>query len=348
MWYAIVKYSFVIETIEKNYRGADMFSKYNYVYQVYKERSFTRAAEKLFISQPSLSVAIKNIEKKLGADLFERMGNTVRLTDVGKEYIKTAEQIITAEKEFLNRINDINDLKTGKIVVGGTNYLSSYVLPRVINQFNRLYPDIDVELVEANSYNLGNMLDNEQIDIIIDSFDENAADYQSFFLASEDILLCVPKDRKINEKLKKFQIEPESIYKGSISLKDVEAVSIKIFKDENFILLKKGNDMYKRAMKFFDGENIEPNVTYRVDQLNISYALADSGIGLCFITDTFLKYGRGSDNVFLYKVRNEQYSRNLYIAHKKNKYCTKAMAEFIKITKEILGDNNTYNKERLL
>lgn len=228
-----------------------MFSKYNYVYQVYKERSFTRAAEKLFISQPSLSVAIKNIEKKLGADLFERMGNTVRLTDVGKEYIKTAEQIITAEKEFLNRINDINELKTGKIVVGGTNYLSSYVLPRVINQFNRLYPDIDVELVEANSYNLGNMLDNEQIDIIIDSFDENADDYQSFFLASEDILLCVPKDRKINEKLKKFQIEPESIYKGSISLKDVEAVSIKIFKDENFILLKKGNDMYKRAMKFF-------------------------------------------------------------------------------------------------
>ena len=58
-----------------------MFSKYNYVYQVYKEGNFTRAAEKLFISQPSLSVAIKNIEKKLGADLFERMGNSVKLTE---------------------------------------------------------------------------------------------------------------------------------------------------------------------------------------------------------------------------------------------------------------------------
>ncbi len=313
-----------------------MFTKYNYVYQVYKEGNFTRAAEKLFISQPSLSVAIKNVEKKLGANLFERTGNCVKLTEIGKEYISTTEQIIAAEKEFINRINDINNLKTGKILVGGTNYLSSYVLPRVINQFNKLYPDIEVELVEAHSDNLNSMLNNEQIDIIIDSFDENAEDYESFLLSSEDILLCVPKDREINKKLKKFQIEPESIYKGTVSLDNVEAVSIKSFKDEKFILLKKGNDMYKRAISFFNAENIEPKVIYKVDQLNISYALADSGIGLCFVTDTFLKYGRGSDNVFLYKVRNEQYSRNLYIAHKKNKYCTRAMAEFIRITKEIL------------
>ena len=98
--------------------------------------------------------------------------------------------------------------------------------------------------------------------------------------------------------------------------------------------------MYKRAMNFFGDENIEPKVIYRVDQLNISYALAESGIGLCFITDTFLKYGSRSDKIFLYKIKNEQYSRNLYIAHKKNRYCTKAMEEFIRITKEILCNDN--------
>ena len=317
-----------------------MFSKYNYVYQVYKERSFTKAAEKLFISQPSLSVAIKNIEKKIGASLFERMGNSVRLTEIGEEYIKTAKQIMAAEKDFVNRINDINELKTGKLTVGGTNYLSSYVLPKVINQFNRLYPDIEIELIEANSYNLDNMINNEQIDIIIDSFDENIDNYEGFFLSSEDILLCVPKDREVNKKLTKFQIEHKSIYNGTVNLKDVKAVSINNFKDENFILLKKGNDMYKRAMRLFGSEGIEPKVTYRVDQLNISYALAESGIGLCFITDTFLKYGKCSDNIFLYKIENEQYNRNLYIAHKKNKYCTKAMSEFIRITKEMFCNND--------
>ena len=316
-----------------------VFSKYNYVYEIYKERNFTKAAEKLFISQPSLSVAIKNIEKKLGAELFERQGNTVELTEVGKEYIACAEKIMACEKDFINRMNDINNLQTGKLVVGGTNYLSSYVLPKVINRFNKLYPNIEIELVEANSLALGEMVEKDLIDIIVDSFDD-LNEYNGFFLVSEEILLCVPKDREINNKLKKYQIDIEKIHTGAIDLKDIEAVSLELFKNENFVLLKKGNDMYNRAMRFFREKNIDVKVSYRVDQLNISYALADSGIGLCFITDTFLKYGGFSENVVLYKLSNGYYSRNLYVAYKKNKYCTKAMAEFIKISKEILGQKD--------
>ncbi len=315
-----------------------MFSKYNYVYEVYKERSFTKAAENLFISQPSLSVAIKNIEKKLGAELFVRLGNTVELTEIGKEYITAAEKIMACEKEFTSRMNDINDLQTGKLVVGGTNYLSSYVLPKVINRFTKLYPNIEIELVEANSMNLCDMVEKGQVDIIVDSFDE-LDDYNGFFLASEDILLCVPKDREINKELEKYQINPKQIHEGKLDIDDIQAVPLEVFKNENFVLLKKGNDMYSRAIRFLKEKNMDVRVTYRVDQLNISYALAESGIGVCFITDTFLKYGGFSENVVLYKLSNGYYSRNLYIAYKKNKYCTKAMAEFIKIAKDILGEN---------
>ena len=315
-----------------------MFSKYNYVYAVYKERNFTKAAENLFISQPSLSVAIKNIEKKLGAELFVRMGNTVELTEIGKEYIATVEKIMICEKEFMNKMNDINDLQTGKLVVGGTNYLSSYVLPKVINKFTKLYPNIEIELVEANSLNLCDMVEKDQIDIIVDSFDELDG-YNGFFLASEDILLCVPKDREINNQLKKYQIDPGQIQDGTLNIDDVEAVPLEVFKNENFVLLKKGNDMYNRAMSFLKEKNLDVKITYRVDQLNISYALAESGIGLCFITDTFLKYGGFTENVVLYKLSNGYYSRNLYIAYRKNKYCTKAMAEFIKIAKDLLGES---------
>ena len=315
-----------------------MFSKYNYVYAVYKERNFTKAAENLFISQPSLSVAIKNIEKKLGAELFVRMGNTVELTEIGKEYIATVEKIMICEKEFMNKMNDINDLQTGKLVVGGTNYLSSYVLPKVINKFTKLYPNIEIELVEANSLNLCDMVEKDQVDIIVDSFDELDG-YNGFFLASEDILLCVPKDREINNQLKKYQIDPGQIQDGTLNIDDVEAVPLEVFKNENFVLLKKGNDMYNRAMSFLKEKNLDVKIAYRVDQLNISYALAESGIGLCFITDTFLKYGGFTENVVLYKLSNGYYSRNLYIAYRKNKYCTKAMAEFIKIAKDLLGES---------
>ena len=126
-----------------------MFSKHNYVYAVYKEQSFTRAAQRLFISQPSLSVAIKNIENEVGAPLFERCGGRVVLTEIGKEYIAATEQIMSAENDFKRKINDIYALESGSISVGGTNYLSSYVLPSIVTRFSALHPNVSVNLVEV-------------------------------------------------------------------------------------------------------------------------------------------------------------------------------------------------------
>ena len=170
-----------------------MFSKYEYVYAVYREGNFSRAAEKLFISQPSLSAAIKNIEKKLGAKLFERSGSGVYLTEIGKEYINSAEQIMSVEKDFMNKVQDISGLLYGHITVGGSNFLSSYVLPEVIKRFNTLYPAIEISLVGSASVSLCNMLRADQVDIVIDSF-ENVDDYEGCPLSGERVLLCVPKD----------------------------------------------------------------------------------------------------------------------------------------------------------
>ena len=136
-----------------------MFSKYTYVYAVYEAGSFTKAAEKLFISQPSLSVAIKNIENEIGAPLFERTGSGAIPTEIGREYLRTAQKIKSAEQEFTNRLHDIYSLETGSISVGDTNYLCSYVLPRIITRFKILYPKIEVTLTEANSTLLGEMIE---------------------------------------------------------------------------------------------------------------------------------------------------------------------------------------------
>lgn len=315
-----------------------MFSKYEYVYAVYKERNFTRAAQKLFISQPSLSAAIQKIEKTVGAPLFDRTGSEVTLTEIGREYIDTAEKIMSAEHDFLNRIHDIYNLETGHIYIGGTNYLSSYVLPRIINRFASLYPRVEVTLVEANSGKLAEMINNEEIDIIIDSFDETMNNYVGYSLASERILLCVPADKEINKGLEEYRIFPDSINNRSVDLSSIPAVPIDVFKDEDFILLKSGNDMYNRAMAVFNKKGITPKVSFSVDQLNISYALVDSGMGLCFATDTLFKFGNFHNNVVLYNVGEEHCSRTLYIAHKKNKYCTSAMLKFIDVAKEVIQE----------
>jgi len=313
-----------------------MFTKYEYVYAIYTEKSFTKAARKLFISQPSLSAAIKNIEKKVGAPLFERSGSKVALTEIGQEYVSAAEKIISIEKDFENRIHDIYNLETGKITVGGTNYLCSYVLPQIINKFTTSYPKIDVNLTEANSGILSNMINNEEIDIFLDSYDENMYVHEGSPLLNETVLLSVPAEWNINEKLKDYQIRPGSIYNGEVKLDEVPPVPMEAFSKEPFILLKKGNDMYERAFSIFEKNGIVPNVVFYVDQLNISYTLVESGMGAAFVTDTLFKFSKFGDNAVLYNISREHSSRMLYIAYKKNKYCTNAMRKFIDTAKDVV------------
>lgn len=310
-----------------------MFNKWQYVYELYKEQSFTNASKKLFISQPSLSAAIKNIENKVGAQLFERSGHGIELTEVGREYVTAAEQILAIENEFKEKLDDIYNLERGELIVGGSNYVSSYILPKIIINFSALHPNILIKIEEANSHNLRNMLLSGEIDIVVDNVDENS-ELTKHPLCKEKILLCVPKDYKINEGLEKHHIKPENIRSADFVLDSIEPVSIDVFKNENYILLKDGNDMYMRAFEIFKKRCIEPKVIFRVDQLNISYALADSGVGLCFITDTFFKYAHHHENVVLYRIAEEFDERTLYIAHKTNKYCSNAMHEFMNIAKD--------------
>lgn len=315
-----------------------MFQKYNYVLTVAEERSFTKAARRLFISQPSLSVAIRNIEKEVGMPLFERRGTAIHLTEIGEAYVGEARKMQQAEEEFGRKLAEINGLQTGRVVVGGSNYLTSDVFPRVISRFRDQFPGIEIVLTEANSVNLRNLLQTEEVDVVIDNFEVPGDHYETHTLAKEQILLCVPSSYVINQELVDFQIAPEELYNRSDRVAQVEAVDISAFKDECFILLKDGNDMYDKATAIFEDAEVRPCVDYYVDQLNISHAMAESGLGACFLADTFFKYRKHTGDVVLYKLKHEAARRTLHIAYKRGRYCTRAMACFIELAQEIITE----------
>lgn len=313
-----------------------MFTKLDYVYAVYSEGSFTRAAERLFISQPSLSAAIKSVEKEVGAPLFERGGKGAIPTEVGLEYIAAAEKMMQIRKEFLERVNDIFSLNAGELTVGGTNYLCSYVLPRVINRFSAEHPRITVTLVEDNSVALHQMVTRGEIDVVIDSFDEPGAELVGYPLLNERIMLAVPRSLPLNERLKEYAIRSEDVTAMGDRAFDRPALSVSEFASESFVLLKSGNDMRMKSDEIFAKAKLTPKVAFEIDQLNTSYSLTESGMGLSFVTDTLFRSQRRSGDVLLYNVSEATSGRTLYVAHKKNKYATRAMTELIRTAKEVV------------
>lgn len=111
-----------------------MFQGMNYVYEVYKEKSFSKAAKNLYISQPSLSANVRRVEAKIGYPIFNRNTSPLTLTECGERYIQSVEEILAIENSFASFVNDLGGLKTGHLTLGGSSLFSSCLLPRLIGE----------------------------------------------------------------------------------------------------------------------------------------------------------------------------------------------------------------------
>ena len=306
----------------------------DYIYEVYKEKSFSIAAKNLYLSQPALSASVKKVEKELGITIFNRSSSPISLTEEGKVYIESIEKIRGIIDETKNRIYDLNELKSGTIRVSGENFVSSFILPKIIMKFSELYPGINVELVESNSPDLRQMLINDSIDLLIaHDFDKNL--YSSISIIDETLLLAVPKDYEINDKFSDYTLTREDVLKGKHLKDDCPKIKIDWFKDMPFILLKKGNDTRRRASLIFQEAGFEPeNVKIYLDQLITSYNMVCFGLGIAFVNDVLVKNSEQTGCVY-YKLSGRSVYRTMSVGYKKNKYLSKVMKAFIDTAKKV-------------
>ncbi len=310
----------------------------DYVYEVYKERSFSIAAKNLYVSQPALSASVKKVEQELGITIFDRSTSPITLTEEGKVYIEAVEKLKNIIDETKMILSDMNELKLGTIKVSGENFVSSFILPKIIMEFSKKYPGIKVEIVESNSPDLRQLLLNESVDVLIaHDFDKNL--YSTETLMQETLLLAVPENFSENENLKEYLLTREDILNNKHLEEDCPKINLKEFKDSPFILLKKGNDTRRRASLILDEEGTTlSNVKIYLDQLITSYNMVCFGLGVGIVNDVLVKSSAQTGCVY-YKINGRSAYRTMSIGYKKNRYLSKAMKVFIKTAKEVYENN---------
>lgn len=311
-----------------------MFQGMEYVYEVYKEKSFSKAAEKLFISQPSLSANVKRVEEKLGYPIFDRSTKPLGLTEIGKEFIQAIEEIMSIEHSFYNYINDWNNLKTGKLVLGGSNLFSSLVFPTLMSKFAKLYPEVELVLKEERTAVLAKMLQDGDIDIMLDYGMPDEIFFDKRLYKKEHLLLAVPRNFEINQKIKKLQISQEDIRSLKYLEPSVPIVPLEAFSEEPFILMKPENNTRKRAMKICRSFGFVPQTVLELDQQMTSYNVTSTGLGISFLGDTLVRMVPENPNVVYYKLPLDLGERSLYFTWKRGRYMHRAMEEFLKMACE--------------
>lgn len=308
-----------------------MFDGKNYVYEVYKEKSFSKAARNLYVSQPSLSAKIKKIEEKLGFPIFDRSTSPLSLTKSGEVYIEAAEKIFDIEKNFENYINNLNDLKTGTLSVGASNLFAAYILSTLIARFKEKFPDVTVQLTEGNTIQLETLLSNNTLDFVIDNhhFDETL--YNKELYCEEDILLAVPKQFDVNNSLEPYQISYQSIKNQEYMGDDFPSVPLEMFRDIPFIMLKSGNDTRIHGDRLCSAAGFHPNIILELNQQATAYMASSTQLGATFISDILVAQLPSPENLVYYKLDGSDAKRQVYFYYKKNKYKTRAMEEFLNL-----------------
>ena len=311
-----------------------MFVWKKYVYEVYKERSFTKAAQNLYISQPSLSARIKKIEEMIGEPLFDRSTTPLQLTEVGKVYIEAAEEITQIEQRVENYINDLAGLKTGNLAVGASTLFAAYVVPSLITQFNQKFPDVHIQLIEGNTAELEEMLGSNALDFVIDNYHYDSILYNKELYCEENILLAVPKHFSVNEKLKEYQLSYENIKSKKYLSQKYPAVPLERFAELPFIMLTQGNDTRTRGDRLCREVGFRPNIVLEFNQQSTAYMASSTQLGATFISDILVSQLPTFENLVYYQLDGEEAKRKVFFYYKTHKYKTRVMEEFIRMMHE--------------
>ena len=311
-----------------------MFVWKKYVYEVYKERSFTKAAQNLYISQPSLSARIKKIEETIGEPLFDRSTTPLQLTEVGKVYIEAAEEITQIEQRVENYINDLAGLKTGNLAVGASTLFAAYVVPSLITQFNQKFPDVHIQLIEGNTGELEEMLGSNALDFVIDNYHYDSILYNKELYCEENILLAVPKHFAINEELGMYQLSYKNIKNKNYLNQKYPAVPLGRFADLPFIMLTQGNDTRTRGDRLCRNVGFKPNIVLEFNQQSTAYMASSTQLGATFISDILVSQLPAFENLVYYKLDGEEAKRKVFFYYKTHKYKTRVMEEFIRMMHE--------------
>ena len=296
-----------------------MFKNREYVLAVIREGGFSKAAEKLYISQPSLSATVRRIEEKLTVPIFDRSTTPITLTDAGREYVRYANEINRMERDLERYISDRANLCAGEVKIGASSLFSSFLLPQMISSFNKTYPGVSIKIFENNSKNLMRELAAGELDVVIDNAVIKSEVFSSALCASELLLLAVPESLTVAPELADFALSACDVSAGK-HLDTKYAVDLERFKDCPFVLLNSENDTGKRADLLFKKHSLTPSVLFRLDQQMTAYNISASGLGVCFVSDTLVRNIDAGESMRYYRLKDAESARNIYLYRKSNRY----------------------------
>ena len=253
-----------------------------YVCAIADTGSFSRAAERCQVAQPSLSQQVLKLEESLGAKLFDRLGRSVRLTEAGRAFLPHARSILsqmeTARSSVTDKWMDIR----GSVSVGVIPTIAPYLMPRYTKAFAKKYPEAKLRIVEETTPILIESLRDLSIDLAILALPLRHKDLELFPLSTEPLFAVLPKDH------------PRAA---------AESLALKDLRGEPFVMLRDGHCFRDLSIAACTRARVAPRIAFESGQFSSLFGMVAAGVGISLVPEMAIDRNAGCRYVRLSDAR---------------------------------------------
>ncbi len=229
--------------------------------QVAHHRSFSRAAEALFLTQPSVTARIQSLEREIGERLFERTGRSVTLTDAGHAFLPHARRALTAVQEGTDAIEAVRHGDVGNVRIGASSSIATYVLPGILKKFREQRPRIHINLQADTSEDVIEGLLAGDMHIAITRLTQHP-EIESVHLYNDDLTLVVP---------------PEHPFAARGRVTVVEAGR------EPFLFFERSSSYHSLIYSMFLRVGVVPESAMELDSMETTKHMVEAGLGIAIL-----------------------------------------------------------------
>jgi LysR family hydrogen peroxide-inducible transcriptional activator len=266
------------------------FQQLRYVCAVAETGSFSRAAERCQIAQPSLSQQVLKLEEDLGAKLFDRLGRSVRLTEAGRAFLPHARSILSQMESARSSVADTCADVRGSVAVGAIPTIGPYLMPRYTTAFARKYPEAKLRIVEETTPVLVEGLRALSIDVAILALPLRHKDLELFPLRTEPLFAVLPRDH------------PRA---GS------ESLALRDLRGESFVMLRDGHCFRDLSIAACTHARVTPRIAFESGQFSSLFGMVAAGVGISIVPEMAIDRHAGCRYV---RLRDARATRSIVAA----------------------------------
>lgn len=284
-----------------------------YFVEVVDQKGMTNASKSLYIAQPTISKAIKDLEKELDMTFFDRSKRQLVLTDAGKVFYKKCKEILTLYKDLPKEINSLLGLETGHISIGLSAVMNMNKFIHILGEFYQEYPNVTYNLVEKGGKMIETQLINDEIDIGITTIPVDQDIFHSIPLYQEDLKLVVNKEHRLANR---------------------EQINMAMLKDEDFILFNEDFYLNDKIIEAAKNAGYVPKTISKISQWNFIENLLSAHLGVSILPENIVNLLDGSfKNI---TIDDPGMRWELGVIWKRDKYLSHATRKWIEFMKERL------------